>query len=93
MTYDERGSGRTTRQMLAAPKDAIFICAGPSRYSKALARFLGRDDLKIYSPEVLERSMGLRPTGLVIDHAADLTERQEELARSILATIPPVKGE
>src|SRR5690606_35489389 len=51
----DRGSGRTRRAMEDAKRGAIYIwCNGVLSYPMALARHIGRDDLKIYSPSVLE---------------------------------------
>lgn len=70
MSDPERGTGRTTRQMLDAPKDAIFVwCNGHLGYPLSLARHLGRSDLRIASPQAYEagRMAGLRNC-VVIDH-------------------------
>lgn len=70
---EDRGTGRTTRQMQAAPKDAVFVWCfhGSLGYARDLARHLGRADLKIVSPSWLENSqyMGLTFSGIVTDHA------------------------
>lgn len=73
-----RGEGKTTRQMEAAPKGAIFIwCNGLTEYPRLLARNIGREDLRIESPTFLEeRWKGLELSGVVVDHAAQLTDRQ-----------------
>lgn len=67
-----RGSGRTTRQMLDAPKDAVFIwCNGILQYPRQLAVKHGRSDLHIVGPEWLEdyKYVGRPLTGVVVDHA------------------------
>ncbi len=76
-----RGSGKTTRAMLAAPKDAVFIwCNHHLDYLKRLVKHLGRDDLRIVSPEWIEdeRWAGMDLTALVRDPDTELTERQRE---------------
>jgi len=76
----ERATGETTRQMEAAPQGAIFIwCNGQLSYPIDLASKIGRSDLKIVSPIWLEGNsgyVGKRLTGVVLDHAANLTSRQ-----------------
>ena len=74
-----RQTGATTKQMEAAPNGAVFVwCNGQTDYAIHLARKIGREDLQIVSPTWLEwgRWKGLELTGLVIDHAARLTDMQ-----------------
>ncbi len=85
---DERGTGRTTKQMEAAPFGAIFMVQtrGEHDYSQRLSRFLERGDLIIVTPDWLEtgRWLGLkRTTSIVRDHALRLNERQEAICREI----------
>ena len=66
-----RGTGKTTRQMLGAPLGGHFIwCNGTLSYPVALARKLGRFDLKIHSPCDLRggRLAGIDPALVVVDH-------------------------
>lgn len=73
----ERGSGLTTKQMREAPVKAIFVWCNENRtYPRALARYLGRTDLRILSPEAIEHEMRGFRGEVVVDHAARLTERQ-----------------
>ena len=74
----KRGDGTTSRQMLGAPVGAVFVGASSDLlYAKELARHLGRGDLRIVSPSWLEHSWrGVSLKGLVVDHAAELTESQ-----------------
>ena len=75
-----RGTGITTKQILNAPKDAIFIWVNDSLfYPRNLAISLNRADIEIHPPSFLSyhRLKGnLRE--IVIDHAAffSLTESQ-----------------
>jgi hypothetical protein len=74
-----RGTGTTTQQMKAAPKNATYIWVhGDTYYPKQLAKELGRTDLKIVGPDWLTdyRFMGLRDLEVVIDHATELSPRQ-----------------
>lgn len=76
----DRQTGRTTQQMKDAPHGALFIwCTGDTRYPKALARLLGRDDLQIVPLSFLSGPSGLGRTftGLVLDHAAPLVGMPE----------------
>lgn len=75
-----RGTGITTEQMKKAPKDAIYVWVNHHfDYPRALARKLGRDDLRVVSPSFLEpfRTDGLLRS-IVLDHATILTRRQCE---------------
>lgn len=76
----DRGTGRTTEQMEAAPKGAVFVWVNSYlSYPKHLAVSLGRQDLLIVPPLWLEEPgiyLGRNPPGLVLDHAADLTTEQ-----------------
>lgn len=79
-----RGTGRTTKQIVDAPIGAVFVW-GQSviDYPVALAAKLGRDDLWIVPPRWLDLLLegtwsGIRFSGIVIDHAAQLTEIQEK---------------
>lgn len=86
----ERGDGKTTRAMQAAPRGAVYIwCNGYLDYPTELARKLGRIDLKIVRPVWLERRMylGLELTGLVVDHAAQLDRAQFDRYREALARV------
>lgn len=71
----DRGTGRTTAQMLAAAKGAYFVwCNGTSLgYAKALADFLGRADLHIVSSVWAFQERGLHLRGVcqqvIVDHA------------------------
>jgi len=69
---EERGSGRTSRQILALPEGGIFVCnTEQRRYAVDLARHLGRKDVLIVTPSwILEqRFMGIRAPAVVCDHA------------------------
>lgn len=70
-----RGKGFTTKQMLHAPKNAVYVwCTGDLSYPKDLAKFLHREDLEIRGPSILGNG-GLwlrgRNRDLVVDHACD----------------------
>ncbi len=68
----ERQTGRTARQMLDAPKYAVFVwCNNRTDYPRALAAFLGRKDLRIITPDDIctcHKLHGARY--VVVDHAA-----------------------
>ena len=72
---NDRGTGRTTNQMLAAPKGAMFVscCTGAMNHDRDLARKIGRSDLYIVGPDIFnndgERLRGKELTGFVVDHA------------------------
>lgn len=76
-----RRSGRTTDQILTAPDNAIFIwCAFDVTYPKELAHQLGREDLTILGRQTLTTDYfrGKRISGLILDHAIILTDREWE---------------
>lgn len=65
-----RQTGRTTQQMLDAPKDAIYVVPGVHlRYFKDIARFIDRSDLQIEPSSWLwpGAAIGLNRK-VVIDH-------------------------
>ena len=84
-----RGTGATTRAMMAAPKGAVFVwCNDKTDYAIRLARKIGREDLRIVSPAWLEdRWHGLDPPGIVVDHAAQLTDRQLAATRALMRRV------
>jgi hypothetical protein len=65
---------RTTEQLLAAPREAFFVCLtmGAVQLVRKLAGNLGRDDLTIVSADWLSGGRFRKRTvrGIVIDHAA-----------------------
>ena len=75
MQDPNRGTGRTTKQIKEAPLRALFIAPTHHavNYTKRLARSLGREDLEILSPSVLqnaaERLHGRTIDALIYDHA------------------------
>ena len=87
----DRGAGATTKQIEAAPKGAVFVwCNGHTDYAIRLAQKIGREDLRIESPTWLEdRWRGLELTGVVVDHAARLTDRQWDGYQGALTRVRP----
>lgn len=77
MDNQERGGGKTTAQMLMAPKDAVCIwCSDRLYYPTKLAYSLGRSDLKIVGPSWLKShsNRGLCVSWIVVDHWTKLNE-------------------
>lgn len=80
LTDSNRGTGRTTRQILAAPANAIYIW--PEHRSiadaKTLAASLGRSDIKFVTPDWLNEAYRgqSRINQPVIDHGTKLTDMQ-----------------
>lgn len=71
-------SGRTTKQMLEAPKDAYFVWQTKAfAYPRALARHLKRDDLTIVNPGFFgyraRNGKRLLKVPIIVDHACVLT--------------------
>jgi hypothetical protein len=79
---DERGTGRTTRQMKHAPIGAIYVVPNHAgiAYFSALARDLRRNDLKIHTSFVIDehRLAGLR-CDIVVDHACLINGEQLDI--------------
>lgn len=81
MNDANRQTGRTTRQMRAAPLNAIYICPmSDRRYWRRLAHWLGRLDLVLVEPTYrLENVL----TPVRVDHAANLPDWQWERVKYI----------
>lgn len=76
-----RGTGRTTMQMLTAPHGAIFVwCGSMLDYPITLSCRLERADLRVVSPYWLEsyKWAGQEWAEVVVDHAAELTPLQRK---------------
>ena len=81
-----RGEGITTRQMKAAPNGALFIwCSEQLDYPRQLACELNRADLHIVRPSWLTGMAyyGMRYSGVIVDHAAQLTDHQSDCLRLV----------
>ncbi len=81
MINTERGTGRTTRQMLSAPKNAYYFapgrCMGDMAVWHRQAVALGRHDLSILPEAYLDdwaARMGGDMDFVVFDHAIDLNK-------------------
>ena len=76
-----RGSGRSTAQLLIAPKDATFVCLNDESrwYALQLAWHLGRSDLKIACASRLGEPDRFRGLRVVLDHA--VVERMSQLSQ------------
>lgn len=87
----QRGNGFTTAQIKRAPLGALYIWPTHASigYAKDLARKLGRADLEIVSPSVLDyrgqRLHGRRLSGIVLDHACEPTEEEYDILRELRA--------
>ena len=81
----ERGTGATTRAMLAAPKNALYLwCNDRSDYPRKLAQFLNRKDLRILTTNtVINHGLKGLQRPLVVDHAFQFTPTMIELADEI----------
>lgn len=78
---NDRGTGKTTRQIKALPTGAVFVwCSGDLHYPKALARSLSRQDVEVVKPIWLTSQAwrGRRFSAIEVDHAALLNIHQEE---------------
>lgn len=88
-----RGSGQTSRQMLRAEPGALYIWVHRHSlaYANALAHHLGRGDLEVTSPKVLDdggnRLRGRRFPEIVVDHACQLTDRQYDVLDDLRARL------
>jgi len=94
--YEHRDTGRTAKQMLGAPKGAVFIwCNQVLHYPRMLARKHGRSDLLIVAPSWLmdARYCGKEFKAIIPDHALILTGDEGDLLQrhlwSALARVRP----
>jgi hypothetical protein len=75
----DQPTGRTTKQMLEAPRRAFYVWYSSAKaYPNALAKHLGREDLTIVAPAFFGykgRGRGLK-VNIVVDHACVLTVSQ-----------------
>lgn len=77
---DGRGSGKTTAAMLASSPGAIFVWVNHHLdYPTRLAKHLGRDDLRIVSPDWIagKRWIGMSYTGITLDPDTRFTTENE----------------
>lgn len=95
-----RGSGRTSAQMAAAAKGALFIsCNGhcARTYDRHLAQHLGREDLVIRAPDTVldlggRSLLGNRWPEVVVDHAlADVEPRWRQVMDTLHALFRPLR--
>jgi len=88
MGVAERQIGRTTGQIIHAPKNAIYVwpVATSIGYAKRLAQAHGRNDLEIISEGQFRLSLvaGRRDIDCVIDHATKLS-REGVIALNYIA--------
>jgi len=77
---EERGTGRSTRQILDAPQGAVYVVPGHHSvwYFRDLARHLKRLDLVIVTPNA-SLTFRSNPRDYVIDHSVELTPFQRAL--------------
>lgn len=79
-----RQTGRTSAQMTDAKPGSVFVVGNVPfvQYAKDLAKKLGRTDLRIVPVEQLATLSGqekLGPGMLVIDHACQPTDREQDM--------------
>ena len=91
-----RKPGRTTNQMLSAPKGALYIwCNSNLEYPHRLALALGRSDLRIVRPSYTEddRFLGRTFPAVVVDHNTTFTDRQWDGFDDLLTRVKPETNE
>jgi hypothetical protein len=79
-----RATGRTSRQLNAAPRNAFFVCPNHAAipYTVDLAKEMGRYDIQFLCPEdVRERIRGCRNI-VIIDHDTILTDELRKYVSS-----------
>ena len=82
----QRDSGRTTRQMREAPRNAVYVWHHEIlAYPRGIEREINRNDLTIVGPSWLDGHalQGRINYGIVVDHAAQLTRQQQIIADEI----------
>lgn len=75
-----RRNGKTSSALLAAPARCVYVCIGASvRYTEALARSLGRHDIRVVGPSWLRAHhyLGADRDSVVVDHALECPELTE----------------
>lgn len=80
-----RGTGKTARQMTSCPMGSHYVwhCAFKT-YPRNLSIKLGRQDLKVVSPDELESLRGLPDlVAVIVDHDATLTKSQLDVVKAI----------
>lgn len=86
-TFDSnRQTGRTTKQMLAAPQNAVYVwCNDWMKYPHKLAMSIGRGDLRVVGKRWLQSHSwrGLQFSGLVVDHDTRLTQQELDAIHEI----------
>lgn len=78
--------GRTTAQIVGAPKGAIFVCCGNNiLYAHKLPAAKERPDLKFVPQSwlTLNNVLGIDGLAIVVDHAAYLTDEQTKVLEYI----------
>lgn len=78
---EERQSGRTTKQIVEAPRFAVYVWVNHHlTYPKGLARYLGRDDITFVSPSWLSmRTSRMNTRPIVVDHEANFRLSYDEM--------------
>jgi hypothetical protein len=85
----ERQTGATTRAIRAAPQNAVYICPPHAwLYTRALAGYLERSDLRIVGPWWLQSDNArTRQHPVVVDHAVRLTRYEQTLLAYIRSDV------
>jgi len=74
---EERGTGRTMQALRTAPRGAIYVWVNDHfTYPRELAKRLGRDDLRIVSPDFFLQQYRGTDRPVWVDHAVRLTPAQ-----------------
>lgn len=72
MVYDPK-AGKTLHQMKRSPRHAFYVWRSVAsiEFGRALAKSLGRDDLRVIPPEDVKFATfrGIRDAAIVVDHA------------------------
>lgn len=90
-----RQTGTTSQQIMAAPKNAVYVWAhSNTTYPTMLARRLGRTDINFVSPDwLLTDNWRGRRLVVIIDHATELSEQQLEIWVYLNQVMKLKKGE
>ena len=82
-------TGRSTKQILEAKQDAVYVCRTASHcsYLKQLTRQLNRSDIHVVTVYWLteKRYMGLELSEIILDHSVKLNAEEYEY---LLAALP-----
>lgn len=84
---DSKGTGRTTRALLKAPRGCLYICPTTAsvKVIRSMAEKLGRYDIRFIADTSLrkDRLLGCKRSLIVLDHAVIIPTDISEILLSL----------